>query len=175
MAEDNLPDFICPECDAGVELDWKACPNCGVELLAPEEPGPAAQPAPAKVTTLRSPSEMPAPAIAAAPAPPAQFDDIDALERDIEVAALTRTAPLTFPRKPARARRGAIGELGIVPLAAGGVGALIALNWDTWILGSASNNIGVLQALSTAGMALLAAAGAWLFFGRRRKPTAAAA
>jgi hypothetical protein len=186
--EENLDEYACPNCDATVEPDWAACPNCGVEFAPAEE---EVAPPPAAPSAARPPA-------AAAPAaeeeqgdePEAEdlFSDLDALEKEIEAAAPAAPPAVKPPAAagggaPARAAAatgpplarlgGLLGSLGVVLLGGGALGALVALNWDTWVAGAPVNTVGGIQQMAILGMALAALAGVALFMIARRKGQAA--
>jgi len=182
--EDEAGEYACPECNATVEPDWAACPNCGVEFAPPEE-GEAQEAAP------------PPPA-AAAPSPPADVApvereeeemgrDLEALEKEIEEAAAAPKAPAAAAtaRKPPAGRArgkasagpsplarfgGLLGTVGVLLLVGGAMGALVALNYDTWIQGATQESVGGLQQVAVVALGAAGAVGAVMFLLVRRRP-----
>ncbi len=163
MAAENDPaEYMCPECTATVEPDWAACPSCGVEFEAPEEGEPLAG-----VTEARE-----------EPGSDELGLELEDLEREIEAASgppARAAAPPTrgraTPPAPFVARLGGtVGSLGVLLVGGGAMGALVALNWDTWVSGAAVNSIGGLQQMAVGGMIAACAAGGLLVLFAQRRP-----
>ncbi len=190
MVDDEAPEeYACPECDATVEPDWAACPNCGVEFSAPgEDKAPAASAAPE--TSSQAPPD-------AAGGEDELGTELDELEREIEAATPPEVAEepegAAPPEPEAKMERaespgwkaagaeaagrsplarlgGIVGTFGVLLLIGGAIGALIAMNYDTWVQGASVNSIGGTQQMAIAGMAAAAVAGAALVLIVRRRP-----
>lgn len=199
MTEPAADEFECPVCRALLQSDWKACPNCGVELDW-TEPAPPTAGAPdlpaAGVVNLQRAIGPPASAAHPPPPPPPPFEPLDQLEHEIKAAlappsragavpppkkaptAAATRASRSKKRKRRRAPGTLLGNAGLALLTAGVGGVLVAVNYDTWVRGQANSAIGSVQQLGIMGMDLVAATGAVLVLvalGRlKRKPARSA-
>jgi hypothetical protein len=57
-----------------------------------------------------------------------------------------------------------LGFAGLMLFLGGLVGAIVALNYDTWVQGLSINSVGILQLSATLGMLVVGAVGGFLLF-----------
>lgn len=168
MADAEGDAYICPACSAPVQAEWLACPSCGAEFAPPEEGGAAGE-----GDSGTGLEELEAEILGATSAPAAEPDPITQLEAEINeavAAAPAEAPPAKAPTSPpAPGKRGLLGKLGgllgtagLALLLAGAVGALVAVNYDTWIRGQSASSLGSLQQIGILAAVGLLAVGAVL-------------
>ena len=186
-------EYVCPNCEAPVEPEWKACPNCGIEFEGAEEaaaPPPAAPP-PAKVTPPPPPPKpaAPPPARTAPPPPPpkpaAPPPAKGPRPPKADKAPKAPKSPRTKGKVPGPAflrpligRFGIIGFLGLPVALAGLGGFFVIMNYDTILGGQRANDIGPNQLNAMLGAVAVAGVGVFLTilgFTRARAPGASVA
>lgn len=178
--EGDGQEYVCPQCDAPVEVDAAACPSCGVEFAPAGEPiesaPPAEKPAPAEGPE-EPPEELPVESPDEPPSSPGSPStrDSDPLPASGSTKGGTSKGarPFGLRASPLGHFGGLRGTLGLLLLLAGVLGVVVGANYDTWIRGATQSNIGSVQQIALAGAAAVAAVGAALFLRGRRSAASA--
>ncbi len=169
MADEELTEFVCPNCNAPVQEDWAACPSCGMEFgpaeeaatppAPPVEAPPAPEPPPKAAAARPNAPAAPPKASSTRAGRPAKPPRAPKAPRDAKKAGLFAKWPLIGP---IAGRVGTIGVVGLGVLVMGLIGWFLVSNYDTMFAGQSMNSIGPNQANYVMMMYVAVAAGGGL-------------